>query len=153
MEATENKLTIEEFHRKMAVSCFNKVWDILDKSERTQSEIDLMIHMAHTSRYHWEMIGQPVNLSRGEWQISRVYSVLERSEPALYHALRNLEICLENHITDFDLAFAYEALARAYKVGGNEEEMKKNKQLALEASENIEKDGDRKLLLSDLETI
>ncbi|MBE4906863.1 hypothetical protein IMZ08_02170 [Bacillus luteolus] len=153
MEATETKLTIEEFHRKLAVSCFNKVWDLLEKKERTQSEIDSMIHMAHTSRYHWEMIGQPVNLSRGEWQISRVYSVLGRFEPSLYHAKRNLEICLRNNIGDFDLAFAYEALARAYKVGGNEVEVEKYKQLAIEASKNIEKDGDRKVVLSDLETI
>lgn len=149
----EEKYTVEEFHRKQAISLFNKVWDYMEKQDRTLSDNDLMIHMAHSSRYHWNNIGTAVNFSRGEWQISRVYCVVGRGEPALYHAKRNLDICLENDIKDFDLAFAYEALARAYKVNGNNAEVEKYKQLALEASNQIEKEADKKLLLSDLETI
>ena len=73
-----------------------------------------------------------------EWQISRVYSVLERGEPALYHAKRNLEICQEHEIGDFDLAFAYEAMARAHKVLGNTAEVNYFKDLAFEAAELIQ---------------
>ncbi|MCA1030754.1 hypothetical protein LCL95_06960 [Bacillus timonensis] len=152
IEAKET-LTIEEFHRKCAVSLFNQVWDLIEKEERTQAEIDQMITMAYASRYHWSEIGQPVNFSRGEWQISRVYSLLERSEPALYHAERNLEICLEHGIGDFDLAFAYEALARAYKVSGNEEEFQKYKDLAMDASGQIKKEDDKQYFINDLNTI
>lgn len=152
MTTAINQIT-KDIHRKLAIQCFNQVWDLLEKKDRTQMEDDTMLHMAHTSRFHWGEVGTPVNLSRGEWQISRVYSVLNRAEPALFHAKRNLEICLENQITDFDLAFAYEALARAYKVAGNEQEMLHYKNLAIEASKAIEKDGDRNLLKSDLESI
>ncbi|MFX1420534.1 MAG: hypothetical protein ACFE9N_16680, partial [Promethearchaeota archaeon] len=77
-----------------------------------------MIHTVHTSRYHWGILvsegkGGPTNLQRGEWIISRVYSVLERGEPALYHAKKCLELTKDNDIRDFDRAFAYEAIARA----------------------------------------
>jgi hypothetical protein len=37
---------------------------------------------------------------------ARVYSVLGRRESALYHAKLCLEICQENDIGDFDIAFA-----------------------------------------------
>lgn len=98
-----------------------------------------MIHMAHTSRFHRGIVGEPVNLSRGEWQKSRMYSTLKRPESALYHVDRNLEICLDNQIGDFDLAFAYEALARARMVAGNKEEAARTKTLAIRASEHIKK--------------
>jgi len=143
----------KDIHKKLAIDNFNQTWDLIEKENRTKMEDDTMIHMAHTSRFHWGIIGEPVNLSRGEWQISRVYSILKRAEPALYHAKRNLEICLENQIGDFDLAFAYEALARAYMIAGNIEEVHHYKMLATQASEHIKKEADRKLLLDDLKTI
>jgi hypothetical protein len=102
----------EKIHRQFAVDLFNATWDFLDKPVRTKEEDDEMIHSAHASRYHWGKVGAPVNLARGEWQLARVYTVLNRPEPAHYHALRCLEICLANNIGDFDLAYAYEALAR-----------------------------------------
>ena len=112
-----------------------------------------MIHAAHTSRFHWGEIGTPVHFERGEWQISRVYSVLKRSEPALYHAQRCSEICKENNIADFDIAFAYEALARAYAVAGQKTECKKYIELAEKAGEKIKEKGDRDYFLGELKTI
>src|SRR5437868_5663202 len=102
------QMTEIEWHRHEAVSLFNEVWNYIEKHERTQDEIDTMIHAAHASRHHWSKVGKAVNLARGEWQISRVYSIIGRSEPALYHATRCLEICEEHGIGDFDIAYAYE---------------------------------------------
>lgn len=140
-------------HKKLAISLFNKVWDLMEKPDKTEEEKHEMIHMVHTSRYYWGMVGQPVNLSRGEWQISRVYTVLNRAEPALFHAKRNLEICLSNKIGDFDLAFAYEALARAYQIAGDEKNVQLYKMLAFEAAGEIENEEDKIVVLNDLESI
>jgi hypothetical protein len=145
--------TEEEWHRRSAVDLFNHVWTLLEKQDRTTEEDDRMIHAAHASRYHWEKVGTPVNLARGEWQVSRVYSVLERSEPALFHAERCLQICQDHDIGDFDLAFAYEALARASAVAGDEEDRDRYLQLAEEASEKIQKKEDREIVLSDLKSV
>ena len=151
----ENEETTQEakWHRKQAVDCFNTVWKYLDRSDRTLAEDDTMLHMAHASRYHWEQVGTSVNLARGEWQVSRVYAVLNRAEPALYHASRCLEICQENAIGDFDLAYAYEAMARASIVAGREEERSLFLQKAHEAAADIAEEEDRALVLSDLATI
>jgi hypothetical protein len=145
-----------EVHRRLAVDCFNTTWQYLDKPDRTREDDDTMLHMAHASRHHWGVVGTPVNLGRGEWQISRVYAVLGRAEPALHHARRYLEICEENKIGDigdFDLAFAYEALARGYAVAGDKIQRDTFVEKAREAGKQIVEDDDRELLASDLASI
>ena len=140
-------------HKQLAIDLFNRTWELLDKSERTQEEEDEMIHAAHASRYHWSQAGTALHLARGEWQISRVYSVLRRGEPARYHGNRSLEICQENGFGDFDLAFAYEALARAASVLGDEGAMKENLTLAKNAGEKIAEQEDKDYFFSELESI
>ena len=156
------KLTELEWHRKMAAQLFNHTWDLIDKGDkRTPDENDEMIHSAHSSRYHWGVVvasGEypktgPINLERGDWQVSRVYSLLKRPEAALYHAQRCLQICKDNDIGDFDIAFAYEALARAYALSDNTEEVKKHISLAKEAGDAIKKDEDKDYFFSDLKTV
>lgn len=139
--------------RRIAVDCFNAVWGFMEKADRTREEDDTMLHMAHASRYHWGIIGAPVNLARGEWQVSRVYTVLGRPEPALYHANRCLEICEANSIGDFDLAFAYEALSRSYALAGDAAHRDEYYEKARRAGEHISRVEDRELLLTDLESI
>lgn len=144
---------MKESHATFAVDLFNKTWDLIDKSNRTRAEIDQMINAAHGSRYHWEIAGEAVNVARGEWLISRVYALLNRNEPCLYHASRCLEITLENDLKDFDLAFAYEAMARAVAGVGNEVDMAKYITLAKQAGAKIVDPDDQKYFFSELETV
>lgn len=109
-------------HRRVAVDLFNHVWTLLRAPERSRAEEDAMIHAAHASRHHWGVVGDSKNWAIGEWQISRVYATLGRAEPALYHGGRCLEICGEHQLTDFILAYAHEALARAYALTGDAKE-------------------------------
>ncbi len=142
-----------KIHRQFAVDLFNMVWDLLDKPQRTPQENDTMLHAAHASRYHWEKAGTALNLARGEWQVSRVYATLGRAEPALYHAGRSLEICQENQYGDFDLAFAFEALARARDVAGDPTGRDRALELAVEAGQAIQEEDDRKHFFSQLKSI
>jgi DNA-binding transcriptional MerR regulator len=139
--------------RRLAVDLFNHVWTLLETSERTIEQDDEMVHAAHASRYHWGEIGEPANFARGEWQCSRVYAVLGRSEPALHHARRCLEICQKHGIGDWDLAFAYEALARASRVAGDLEARERYARLAREAGAQIREVEDREGLEADLATV
>ena len=152
-EHQQATMTEEQFHKKMAVELFNRTWDLLDKPERTVEENDELVHAGHASRYHWGKVGKPVNLARGEQQLSHIYAVLKRAEPAFYHGQRALEICQANGIADFDIAFAYEALARANAVAGNQPERKRHLELARAAAAGIAKEEDRKYFLSQLDTV
>ncbi len=149
----EKKYTEKEAHKKFAVDLFNLVWNLMDKKDRTKEEDDKMVHAAHASRYHWGEIGTPLELERGEWQISRAYSTLNRPQQALYHAKRCLETCQTNNIKDFDIAFAYEAIARAHAIAGQKSECEKYLKLAREAGEQIKEKGDRNYFFSELKAI
>jgi len=106
-------------------------------------ENDKMVHAAHASRFHWGKIGTPLEFERGEWQISQVYAVLNRPQAALYHAERCLAICPENEIADSDIAFAYEALARAYAMASEAGKSQEHASLAKQAAQGIEEEGSR----------
>lgn len=140
-------------HRATGVSLFNYVWTLLDKKRRTPGEDLEMIHAAHASRYHWSKVGTPANFAIGEWQISHVYAVLRRPEPALYHAERCLGICRANKVGDFPLAFAYEALARAAAIAGDWKERDRCVRLAEAAGKKIREDDDRDLFFRDIATV
>jgi hypothetical protein len=149
----QGTFTAREWHKKSAVDLFNLVWSLLDNADRSPEQDDTMVHAAHASRYHWGEIGTPLEFERGEWQISRVYAVLGRSEPALHHARRCLDICQANEIGDFDIAFAYEAVTRAYAVSGQKAECEEYTALARQAGEKIEDKDNRDYFFSELESV
>ena len=143
----------QDLHRKFAVNCFNGTWELIDKADRTPDEDAKMVHMAHASRYHWGQIGTPLNIARGDWQISRVYAVLGQGENALYYAKSCLHICIDHDLGDFDLAFAYEAAARAFAVLGDVEMTKEHLARAQKAGEAIAEEDDQKYFFAELESI
>jgi hypothetical protein len=143
--------------RRLGVDLFNDVWRLLEQPERTREEDDQLVHQAHASAYHWLKAPEcePKNRARSEWMCSRVYAVLGRAEPAVHHARRCLEIAEANpeDMDEFDLPFAYEALARANRVAGDAAASTRYERLAREGAEQIEDAEDRQLVLSDLATL
>jgi len=136
--------------RDLGVRLFNETWSLID----TRADDDRMLHMAHASRLHWGEAAEceAENLARGEWQVSRVYVVLGRAEPAIWHAQRCLEHCERERIGDWDLAYAYEALARAHALAGNPE-ASDWKLRAHEAGNAIADREDREHFEADLATL
>jgi hypothetical protein len=129
------------------VDLFNHVWTLLELPERTREQDDELLHAAHASRHHWGQVGEAKHRARGEWQISRVYAVLGRAEPALHHARRCLELLeATDERDDWDLPFAHEALARASFVAGDGEAAQRHLALAREHGAAIADAEDREHL-------
>jgi hypothetical protein len=149
----EPTLTREEFHKKMAVETNNSIWPVLDSENPTAAELEEALYSAYASRYHWAKVGTAVNAQRAEYMISRVYCVMGRGEPALFHARRCLEITEENTIGDFDLVFAYEVMARANAVAGNKEECKNHFERAEKALEDVKNTEDKKICEGELKQV
>ena len=139
-------------HRALGVALYNHVWTLLETADRTPAQIDEMIHAAHASRFHWSRAEgcEPVNLARGEWQCSRVYAVLGRAEPALWHAARCLAINEANGSADWDIASAYEAMARATSVAGDAAATADWKARATAALDGVADQDDRDNIEGDL---
>ena len=138
--------------RRLATELFNQVWRLLEREDRTEAEDAEMVHAAHASCFHWMQVGEPVHRARGEWQCARVYAVLGHPEASLRHARSVLDICRREGIGDFDLAFAYEALARAHTVAGDADEARRWADQARAACADIADEADREIVLADLET-
>ena len=151
----EQQTGTEIDHRRLGVDLYNATWKLLEQERRTPADDDAMLDATHASAYHWSRAegAGPVNAARSHWQISRVNSVLGRPEAALYHARRCLELYTENGIGDWDLASAYEALARANKVAGNDAEFRRDLELGREALTQIADEEDREHIAEDLDEL
>jgi hypothetical protein len=139
--------------RELAASLFNYVWVLLDKPDRSAEDDEQMVHAAHASRYHWGVAGGPVQWARGEWQCARVYAVLGRSEPALHHARRCLELAIRHDLGPFDVGAAHEAMARSYRAAGDEEKTAEHVALARAQSAGITDVEDKAILDGDLASL
>jgi len=137
-----------EFHRKSAVECFNRAWDYLDKKDRTVHDDQLMLHLAHASRYHWSFVGTPRNLAIGDWQISRVYAALNQPDLALHFAKTSLEIGEKNKLPGVVLT-ANEAMARAYATGKKNQLAREFLDKAKKSLRNISLDDEDRKIYSD----
>jgi DNA-binding transcriptional MerR regulator len=154
METRSESLTTDE-HRRLGIDLFNKTWTLMEKSGRTPEEDDELLHCAHASAYHWMQAGTIVNRVRSEWQCSRAYTVLDHAEPALRHARRCLVLAesAPDELEEFDLPFAYEAMARAHALAGNHAEARDWLDRARIASAEVADEDDRALLQADLATV
>lgn len=145
--------SLKDFQKEQAINCFNKTWDFIDMESRTKEDDLNMIHCAHASRFLWGEVGTPLHFERGEWQISKVYYLVGHGKQALFHAEACMNICLDNDIKDFDIVFAYEAMANAYKLLEDVDQMNAYKTKALEAIPFIEDEGNREYAQSQVDKI
>ncbi len=135
--------------RRLAIDLYNKTWKLFD------GDPDVLIHTAHASAYHWMQVGTTANRARSEWLCARVYSELGRAEPALHHARRCLELVESDPaaMEDWDLAAAYEALARAHAIAGDADESMRYRDLGFEAVAKVSDAADGEHIAADLRGI
>ena len=50
----EIEFDVNQAHTYFAKKVNGRVWELLEKEERTREEDDEMVHAAHTSLFHWE---------------------------------------------------------------------------------------------------
>jgi tetratricopeptide (TPR) repeat protein len=142
-----------EQDRELGVWCFNRTWDLIEKSKRSPEEDEEMLATAYASSYHWQRAGTAVNFARSEWQIARVYGLLGRHEEAVRHARRCLEITEGAGLGDFDLAAAYEGMARSLALMGHAEQAREFAKRAAAAGAQIAAEEDRQIFVADLATL
>lgn len=145
-------MTLEQ-QQAVAGGLFNRVWALLDNRERTAEEDRELVHAAHASRWHWGHAGGPDEWAIGEWQCSRVYAVLGRGEPAVFHAKACIEIVETNRLSGFVYASAWEALARAQAVAGDLDAAVTARAMALRAMGTLSDPEEREVVAADIATL
>ena len=141
-----------ERERALAVDLYNHVWTLLEDTT-TPEQQDEVVHCAHASAWHWSRVGTTQNRAIGEWQLSRVYAVLARAEPALHHAHRAHDLATEVGDVQWLVASAYEALARAYAVAGDRDRARLWRDRAVEALDSVDDPEDREIVEGDIASL
>ena len=146
-----------DLHRRFAATLNNEVWDALVEGEPDAGspmvERERVVYAAHASAYHWFVAGGPANHARAEHLIARAAVQVGFPRLGLRHAERCLEWC-ETHrdaVEDWDVAFAYEALARAHAALGSDEDARKLHAQAKALGEAVTDADDRDVFLAELE--
>lgn len=142
-------LDLAAAHRHFSAACFNGVWELIDKPDRSPDEDRLMVSMCHASLYHWQQRPDCTSrsLSIGYWQLSRVYALLEQADNARHYG----RLCLtHSQNEEFYLGYAYEALARAEALAGNRTEAETHFAMARELASQVTNKDERDLLEADL---
>ena len=150
-----SKVTDEQkMHHYMGIEMNIQTWNLLGKEGRNEKDDTRIINFAHASLYHWGKSHKykPINEQRGQWMLSHVYAVLGKSEEALSYAEETSRLTIEQDLKDFDLAYSYEALARANAVLGNKNKCVKYLEKAEETGSLISNEDDKKYFISDLES-
>jgi hypothetical protein len=139
----------ESDDRRLGVELFNATWRLIE----SRADDELMLHTAHASAYHWAAAPEctPENRARAEWLVARVSALCGLPDAARLHAESCLRWCRGHELVDWDLAFAYEALARASLVAGDDEAA--TRYISLARAVPVEDADDREVLERDLDSL
>ena len=141
----EPSFDLASAHRWFGVELNNRTMDALEAGLVTPETGESYIHAAHASCYHWMQVGTVANHGRGEFVVANVYAAAGSGEAALRHARRYLELAQANpaQMADWDFAFAYDALARAYAANGEIGAARQAREQAQAAGDAIADGDDR----------
>ena len=146
---------VQSAHKHFSATCFNRAWEYIDKTDRSQEDDLNMLLTALASLWHWKQREDvtATNLSVGYWQVARVYALMGQVENARQFGLLSLHESLKEGVEPFYLGYSHEALARADALSGDHERKATHLRLAREACAKIADQEAKKMLLDDMATI
>ncbi len=143
----EAPFEVAKAHRWFGIDLNNSTMDALDAGLVTPDSCEPYIHAVHASCYHWMQVGTVANHARGEFAVASVYAAAGLGEAALRHARRCLGLieASPDETEDWDKAFAYDALARAYAAAGDTKAAGEARRQAQTACDAIADEEDREV--------
>jgi hypothetical protein len=141
--------------RDLGIDLFGRVWELLDKGDRSSDENAEMLAAAFASRWHWGQAAEATkeNLAIGDWQVAHVASQLGHGSVALEYATRALAAADAEGWGDWQRASMLEGMARACAAVGDTAGRAKYFAEASAALETIVEAEDRELIASQLATV
>jgi tetratricopeptide (TPR) repeat protein len=157
METKTMKLyTLADAQTHFAVAYNQQAWALLALPERTPEERQTLIDAAHASALHWAQSPAylPKNKARALFLLATVYTAERHTEEAQYYAKSCLKYSesIAAQLDDFDLPYAYLAVARALAVAGQRKESMQFFTIARQAGAAIANEEDKNLFLNDFRT-
>jgi hypothetical protein len=110
---------IARWDRWFACEMTNRAWDIAEKTARTASEHEEMLHAAHAGALHWSRIGTDLHKARAEMLLAHVHALAGNGAIAMPYARRGHEYITTHESPDWEIAFAHAILANAARAAGD----------------------------------
>jgi tetratricopeptide (TPR) repeat protein len=112
-----------DWHRRQGVEATNAAFELLG-ADRDEAADEELLRLAYTAAHHWERARDagPANAVRADYLVSRALTATGLPDRGLVSADRALARCQEHDLADFDLAYAWEARARALHALGRADE-------------------------------
>lgn len=107
------------WHRRFAVELFNRSWDLLEQPDRSSDDDAELLAAAFGSAYHWARVGSAENRALADHQIAKAASAAGEPTLALHYARRALEAIELGRFGNWQVAAAYEGMARACAAAGD----------------------------------
>jgi tetratricopeptide (TPR) repeat protein len=149
-------LTLDEAHSHFAVAYNQAVWKHLENEERSQEDTQTMIHSAHASLMHWAASSKahPMHHARALYLLATVYTAANRYAEAIFYAkaCSDYTDLHKSELRDFDLAYMYLALGRAYALDNQRLASMEYFTLSRQAGNQIADEEDKKIFLNDFRT-
>ncbi|MDP6524565.1 MAG: hypothetical protein QGI24_03185 [Kiritimatiellia bacterium] len=139
-------------HQAFSAGCFNKCWTFIDKTKRTDEDVENMLLLANASLWHWKQRTdcKPTNLAIAYWQLGRVNCLSGDTDLAKLYGRKCVKISLDAKLSPFSLGYGYEVLVHAFILEDKLEGAEKYLALAESELTKVESKEDRELLQADL---
>jgi hypothetical protein len=107
--------------RAVAATANNVAVTLEGRQDRTPQEVSLLRSAAQVARIAWERAGTWLEVERAEYRLAATSLSLGEPHAAVAHAEACLLVCLGNEAPAYELAYAYEMLARTRHALGDDE--------------------------------
>ena len=144
-------------HRQLGVDLYNATWTLLEQ-ERPHAcdDDDEMLNATHASAYHWSRAagaGPAERCTRPVADLARERRARPRRGRAVPRRTLPASTAPRTGSATGTSRAAYEAVARAHKVAGNDAEYRRNLELGREALAQIADEEDREHIEEDLDAL
>jgi hypothetical protein len=110
---------ISKWQKWFAVACNNRAWELVERRERTPTDVHEMLHAAHASAWHWARVGTELNEARANMLLGMAHALADDGPLALRYAMLAFNYFNEHEAKDWEQAFVHATLAAAAKAAGD----------------------------------
>jgi hypothetical protein len=140
-------------HRAVAVTTYNRCWELLETEPRTTADDADLLTSAFTSRYHWTIAGGPEQHVVADWMVSRAASAVGQPHLALGFAHAAFDRVQHGSHPAWLRASVFEVLARAHAAMGDQGRRDQYVSLGRLVLDQEPDPDDRRVIADQLETV
>lgn len=144
---------LDRAHRAFAVEYNNRAWALSEKIDRTDTEDDDMLHMAHAAALHWRHAGNALNDARAQMLLAHVHASLGHGDLALRYARPSHAYLTSIDSPDWEIAFSHAVLAHANRAADRPAEHREHWAIARRLGDAIADAEDRAIFDATFRTI